>query len=117
MLCRWCNGSREECGCGYGYCAHCRDGRQTSPPFGDGSKTPLSDKRVSELATQITNERAFGTYAMISIISQSAASIDLPDDEVNIYLAYWDDFYRDANLGEFIRQVSERAAFHKITLE
>lgn len=108
MICHWCNGTAAECGCGYGYCAHCNNGEITDPPFGPKPNSPeleqmLSDEDLKEL----------GKIAQDSIINRlSAVSIYLAGDqllserELSSIWEYWDDDFRDETLGDVCRRVA-----------
>lgn len=50
MLCKWCKGTGEECGCGEGKCAHCLNGQVTDPPYGQELRYVLSEEEVSAFA-------------------------------------------------------------------
>lgn len=110
MSCSWCGDSGKECGCGLGHCAHCGGtGNVATPPFGDGTASKISEESVHYYAKAATDLRCIGTEGMILGVAYGAAKVQLPPEDIHKFIVYWNNCYRDATLGEFIRQIAERA--------
>jgi hypothetical protein len=91
-------------------CSRCSGyGRVALPPFGDGSKSKITQEKISELASAATILRCMGSPLFIQGIANQAASVSLPKDVVNAYKKYWENPCRDVTLGEYIRQVAQFA--------
>jgi len=107
LICKWCAGTGEECGCGYGYCAHCDNGETTNPPFG-----PI-DENSEEL--KILNDKDFDNLNL-GKRSALACLMDIPvymtgqqvlsEKELDVINDYWCDFARDETIGVVMQRVA-----------
>lgn len=118
MICRWCKGTGEECGCGEGYCTHCSGtGIITDPPFEHPYGVelhkikPLEDSLVDKFAKDFcnTNEQDFNFEQFIQSIALSSCGEKIPSEDVQIYIDYWGNPNRGETLGDYILQIALRA--------
>jgi hypothetical protein len=111
MQCHWCKGTAEECGCGYGYCAHCAEGEVTDPPFGPERYLEFFDEILKPsdfeqcVDWSVPHEQRMRAFSdAISKILRS--DYRLNDDEVAMFEKYWEDQYRDETIGEVLQRVA-----------
>jgi hypothetical protein len=116
--CRWCGGTGGECGCGGGVCAHCGGSGRTVPtPFGTRPESILPYKVVSEIANGwavgktddwLESQRKFVRVVESCVLVRlnSDARSVLDDDEVEVFVEFWENPYRDNTLGEFINLIA-----------
>lgn len=104
MICKWCNGTNEECGCGYGYCAHCDNGEVTNPPFGPYPIPDILTQNERDKIWEIADNDCHKVIENVSIVI--AGKQILSDDELKQALDYWDNPYRDETIGEVTNRVA-----------
>lgn len=114
MKCAWCKGTGKECGCGLGYCAHCKNGETSDPPFGPPQNDPslniitpkefdvIIDYQIRDIPEQIEFISIFLTGEQL-----------LTADEIQALKNYWDDDYRDETLGETLNRAAWLVAQRK----
>ena len=108
MICKWCNGTGEECGCGLGYCAHCNNGVTTNPPYGPitldycEELNILTDKDFEEM--NLGRVSAISCIELVSI--QLVGKQILSEEELQTFRDYWCDDARDETLGRFLNRVA-----------
>jgi len=107
MLCRYCAGTYEECGCGFGYCAHCNDGVITDPPFGP----PLGSEELNILTPKdfdvIINYKLRGIPEQIEYVSIHLTGKQLLNYvEIGALQNYWGSDYMDETLGDVLNRAA-----------
>lgn len=107
MKCKWCAGTAKECGCGYGYCAHCINGETTDPPFGPMES---SSKELEILTDYDFDKMDIGRKSAIDSILEVSLYLKgrqvLSEQEIKVIKDYWEDSARDENLGEVMQRVA-----------
>lgn len=115
--CRWCAGDGKECGCGYGYCAHCGgSGELPDPPFGMPPNPKVEDsiaitlKQLTEIVDWWFNTKELVLESKDLVVEVDYVLFDgqtLTVEEVETFAAYFDNQYRDETIGEFICMVAD----------
>ncbi len=110
MKCNWCNGTYEECGCGFGHCVHCLNGQVTEPPFG-----PLDYCRNCDDLNILSNDD-FNTiidetkrdiYQQFAYVPEHLGfPSTLTDNELALFNSYWDSPHRNETLGDVLNRVA-----------
>lgn len=111
MQCKWCAGTYNECGCGYGHCAHCNGGTVTVPPFGPARYLQHEDWILTvEDFEHIINWEVDWKQRMrvfSDCISEKLGSAyRLTDAEVKMIDDYWNDAFRDETIGDVLQRVA-----------
>ncbi len=111
MQCTWCKGTMKECGCGYGHCIHCDNGKTTLPPIGD--PIPMRDtefyyelpkeffKSVVDFSGGVQNQHKIIENVSIVLYGEQR----LTDEEIQKMKNYWDSSYREETIGEVIARI------------
>ena len=104
MICRWCNGANIECGCGYGYCAHCNNGETANPPFGANGVPVVLTNADRSAIWEISDNDCHKVIENVSIILVGKQL--LSPEELTKFVEYWDNPYRDETIGEVTDRVA-----------
>ena len=113
MICSWCKGSGEECGCGHGHCMHCENGETTTPPIGDPITMMDTDFYYNlprDFFKSILGFRGgvrtpHQTIENVSLVMYGEQR--LTDEEIQKMKDYWDSPYRDETIGEVIARIAK----------
>lgn len=133
MLCRWCKGTGEECGCGEGHCVHCGgSGKVASPPFEAQLRNVLSSEQVSRLAERwcsrdqsvpmdvawekLTTDVARAAVNDSRDLHNGDAYQVLKPSVVAAFSAYWEHPCRDETLGQVIQRIAQYVVDHPAEL-
>lgn len=107
MICHWCKGTYEECGCGEGYCSHCNHGVVTDPPF--EPKEYLNIDYTTLLEEASATACNFDIVKMCRKASEAyTGKMVLSDEDVAKFVGYWEDHYRDETIGEVQWRIEQR---------
>lgn len=110
MDCRWCKASGGECGCGYGYCAHCGgSGQQTEPPFGHLDRSCVDSAVVHYWAEVYHDTSNLELKSFVDSVAIAVCGNPLADEDTQTLVDYWNEPYRDENLGDWITRIGMRA--------
>lgn len=109
MICSWCNGTNEECGCGTGKCDHCDNGVVTDPPFGPSElryceELDILTKSDFEIIIDYDLRNIYQQIEFIPVYLNKPDS--LTKHEIDIFKSYWDNPFRDENLGQVLNRVA-----------
>ena len=109
MICSWCNGTGKECGCKEGYCLHCNKGEVANPPFGPivNSYTEELDILSQEQMDTIIDNFKKTVHEQIAFIPVYMEQHGiLSEQEIKSFQDYWDNPYRNENLGQVLNRVA-----------
>jgi len=107
MKCIWCNGTSEECGCGLGYCAHCKNGETSDPPFGPHERSPELDILTADDFDKISFGNGLDAHEAIDAVSFHLVGRQvLSVEELQQLKDFWDDDYRDETIGNVLNRAA-----------
>lgn len=109
MKCVWCKGTFKECGCGFGHCAHCKNGEVTDPPYGPlviMRKTDFYKDIPAKFFDDICDFKVRTCLEQIEFTSiYCFGSQLLSDKELQNFKKYWEEEFRDESIGEVLARI------------
>lgn len=107
MICMWCKGTFEECGCGMGHCDHCDNGQVTNPPYGPQRYLEFDDIILEDTDGLIDFNLDNWVEVLCERVSKKIANeMILSEAEVKMFVDYWDERFRDETVGDVIQRIA-----------